>query len=75
MEMQHPGGKLFGVGINTNIVAASLRGGRFRQPTAYAATLNSAGTTQKDGPKGPSLSRVHLSKRRDFAALSRAVNN
>ncbi|MCG6114558.1 MAG: 2-isopropylmalate synthase [Mesorhizobium sp.] len=24
MEMQHPGGKLFGVGINTNIVAASL---------------------------------------------------
>lgn len=24
MEMQHPGGKLFGAGINTNIVAASL---------------------------------------------------
>ena len=24
MEMEHPGGKLFGVGINTNIVAASL---------------------------------------------------
>lgn len=24
MEVQHPGGKLFGVGVNTNIVAASL---------------------------------------------------
>ena len=24
MEVEHPGGKLFGVGINTNIVAASL---------------------------------------------------
>ena len=24
MEMEHPDGKLFGVGINTNIVAASL---------------------------------------------------
>ena len=24
VEMEHPGGKLFGVGINTNIVAASL---------------------------------------------------
>ena len=24
MEMEHPGGKLFGAGINTNIVAASL---------------------------------------------------
>ena len=24
MEMEHPGGKLFGVGINTNIVTASL---------------------------------------------------
>ena len=24
VEMEHPGGKLFGAGINTNIVAASL---------------------------------------------------
>ena len=24
LEMEHPGGRLFGVGINTNIVAASL---------------------------------------------------
>jgi 2-isopropylmalate synthase len=24
VEMQHPGGKLFGAGVNTNIVAASL---------------------------------------------------
>ena len=24
MEMEHPGGKIFGAGINTNIVAASL---------------------------------------------------
>ncbi len=24
MEVEHPGGKLFGAGINTNIVAASL---------------------------------------------------
>ena len=24
MEMEHPGGRLFGVGISTNIVAASL---------------------------------------------------
>ena len=24
MEMEHPGGRIFGAGINTNIVAASL---------------------------------------------------
>ena len=24
MEVEHPGGKIFGAGINTNIVAASL---------------------------------------------------
>jgi 2-isopropylmalate synthase len=48
MEMQHPGGKLFGVGINTNIVAASLEA-----VVSAANRIVGAEGRRGGGPAGP----------------------